>query len=191
MGKSKIVFGNEVLIDLTADTVTKEKLLKGYTAHGADGEVVAGECAFDVDSSECTAKPSEVLSGKTFAKGGQIHTGDMVNNGGVTGVISTKGAVYSIPQGFHDGSGTVAIDSTEQSKLVPGNIKQGVTILGVVGSHEGGTVVNAQSKEVTPAKTSQTVIPDSGYDYLSQVTVLAIPYVESENAAGGTTVTIG
>lgn len=33
-------------------------------------------------------------------------------------------------------------------------------------------------------------LPDEGYDYLSQVTVAAIPYVESDNAAGGKTATI-
>lgn len=42
MAANKVVFGNEVLIDLTADTVTKESLLKGYTAHTASGTVVTG-----------------------------------------------------------------------------------------------------------------------------------------------------
>ena len=48
-----------------------------------------------------------------------------------------------------------------------------------------------QAKEVTPSTSEQTILPDEGYNYLSQVKVKAIPYVESENAAGGTTVTIG
>lgn len=51
--------------------------------------------------------------------------------------------------------------------------------------------VRAQSKSVTPATTPQTVLPDEGFNYLSQVMVAAIPYVESDNAAGGKTVTIG
>ena len=55
MGRSKVVLGGEVLIDLTGDTITKDKLLKGYTAHGADGEELVGECEFDVDSSQATA----------------------------------------------------------------------------------------------------------------------------------------
>lgn len=51
----------------------------------------------------------------------------------------------------------------------------------------------AHGKTVTPSTKEQTVLPDSeeGYNYLSQVTVKAIPYNESENPAGGTTVTIG
>jgi hypothetical protein len=54
----------------------------------------------------------------------------------------------------------------------------------------GSEDVNAQTKTVTPTTTSQTVTPDTGYNYLSQVTVNAIPYTETDNAAGGKTVTI-
>lgn len=48
-----------------------------------------------------------------------------------------------------------------------------------------------QSKSVTPTTTQQVVLPDNGFTCLSQVTVAAIPYEESSNSAGGTTVTIG
>ena len=114
----------------------------------------------------------------------------MPNNGSVTGTISTKAGEYTIPQGYHDGSGKVGINSTEQAKIIPNNIKAGIEVLGVTGTYSGESVT-AQSKTVTPSTTSQTVTPDANYDYLSQVTVNAIPYVESDNAAGGKTVTIG
>lgn len=55
----------------------------------------------------------------------------------------------------------------------------------------GSEGVKAQAKTVTPSSVQQTVLPDAGYTHLSQVTVAKIPYVESENSAGGTTVTIG
>lgn len=191
MANSKIIFGGEVLIDLTADTIVADKLLNGYTAHGADGEAISGTCDYDANTQDATATMAEILAGKTAYKNGAKLTGAMPNNGAVSGTISAKNESYTIPQGYHDGSGSVSISSAEKAKIIAGNIKQGVTILGVVGTHEGGTVVNAQTKTVTPSKAAQTVLPDDGYDYLSQVTVNAIPYTESQNSAGGTTVTIG
>ena len=193
MGYSKIIYDGRTLIDLTGDTVKADKLLKDYTAHGADGEVINGSCTYDVDSSGATATASEILSGKKAAVKGSIVTGTMKNNGAVSGTISTKDGNYTVPQGFHDGSGKVGIDETEKLKLISENIREGVTILGVSGSMSGTEDAHPQAKTVTPSSTSQTIIPDadSGYNYLSEVTVEAIPYAESENPSGGTTVTIG
>ena len=191
MANSKVVFGGEVLIDLTADTVKKDKLLKGYTAHGADGEPIVGDCEFDANTQDATATETEILSGKTAYNKGNKVTGKMPNNGAVAGKISTKAGKYTVPQGYHDGSGTVQIDSTEQEKIIPSNIRDGVTILGVEGTMSGSEGVKAQSKTATPKTTAQTVLPDNGYTHLSQVTVEPIPYVESDNSAGGKTITIG
>lgn len=191
MANSKIVFGGEVLMDLTADTVTKDKLLKGVTAHGADGEAITGECTFDSDTQDATVTVAEILKDKTaYARGGKL-TGTMPNNGAIDEEISERDQKITVPQGYHDGSGTVGIAGTEKSKLVPDNIRQGVTILGVEGNMSGMEGIKAQTKEVTPSRSAQTILPDAGYNYLSQVSVKAIPYVESPNAAGGLTVTIG
>ena len=114
----------------------------------------------------------------------------MKNNGAVSGTISTKEGTYTVPQGYHDGSGKVSISTTEQNKLIPTNIRNGVTILGVTGTMSGSESEKKQSKTVTPTVTGFDVLPDSGYTCLSQVTVGAIPYTESNNSAGGVTVTI-
>lgn len=190
MAINKVIYGGEVLIDLTSDTVTSEKLLSGVKAHDKSGAQVTGTCTYDADTSDANAKNSEILSGKTAYVNGEKVTGAMKNNGAVTGTIATKEQEYTIPIGYHDGSGKVSIDSTEQAKIIAANIKQGVTILGVEGTLEPSSEVTAQPKSVIPSKNEQTVLPDDGYDYLSQVTVAAIPYEESENPAGGTTVTI-
>ena len=191
MAISKVIYGGNTLIDLTADNVKADKLLKGYTAHGADGEVINGSCDYDANTQDATATEAEILTGKTAYNKGAKVTGKMKNNGAVSGMISTKAQKYTVPQGYHDGSGTVQIDSTEQAKLIPANIREGVTILGVGGTMSGSEGVKAQSKSVTPSTEQQTVLPDTGYTHLAQVTVAPIPYVESDNSAGGITVTIG
>lgn len=191
MAISKVVYGGNTLIDLTADTIKADKLLEGYTAHGADGEPVTGTCTFDADTQDATATDAEILNGKIAYVRGNKVTGKMKNNGAVSGTISTKTGKYTVPQGYHDGSGAVEIDATEQAKLTPANIREGVTILGVEGTMSGTEDANPQAKSVTPSTAEQVVLPDADYNYLSQVTVAAIPYAESDNAAGGKTVTIG
>lgn len=191
MAISKVVFGGETLLDLTNDTVTADKLLTGFTAHGKDGEAITGACTFDADTKDATVQEAEVLVGKTYYANGVKKTGTMLNHEGAGGSINTKDGSYSIAAGHHDGSGKVTIDPTEQSKIIPTNIRSGITILGVEGTVSGIEGVKAQAKSVTPSKSEQIVLPDEGYNYISQVTVKAIPYVESSNPAGGTTVTIG
>lgn len=125
---NKVIYGGQILIDLTSDTVVAEKLLAGYKAHGADGKIVTGTCDYDMNTQEANATAAEILSGKKA---------------------------------------------------------------GVAGSMSGTEGANPQAKTVTPTTSQQEILPDEGYNYLSQVTVLAIPYVESENPQGGMTVTIG
>lgn len=188
---NKVVLSSgETLIDLSGDTADAAHVLKGSTFHDKSGAPKTGTCEFDSDTSEDTVAAAEMLVGKTAHARGVKITGTMPNNGAVSGSIATKDEQYTVPQGFHDGSGKVGIASAEKAKLIPGNIKSGVQVLGVTGSY-GGESINAQTKSVTPSFTQQVVQPDDGYDYLSAVTVAAIPVAYADNAAGGRTVTIG
>lgn len=187
---NKVIYNGTTLIDLTSDTITPDKLLSGYTAHDKSGATITGTNTYDSDTSDDTVAVAEMLIGKTaHARGAQL-TGTMPNNGSVTGVISGVDQEYTVAQGYHDGSGKVGISATEKAKLIAGNIRQGVEILGITGTMSGEEGVNAQTKTVTPSATSQTVMPDTDYNYLTEVTVNAIPYETSSNAAGGITVTI-
>lgn len=190
MAINKVVFGNQTLIDLTADTITPADLQSGVTAHDASGAAITGTSTKDSDTTDATATVGEILSTKTAYARGTKLTGTMPNNGAVSGVITTKAQEYSVPQGYHDGSGKVKIDTTEQAKIIDSNIKAGVQILGVTGTYTG-EAISAQTKSATPYTTAQTILPDSGYDYLSEVDIAAIAYTETPNAAGGVTATIG
>lgn len=188
---NKVVIGKETKLDLTADTVTPDKLAKGITAHDKSGAPITGTSTKDADTSDATAAVAEVLNGKTFYARGAKMTGTMPNNGEVNGEISTVSGKYTIPMGFHDGAGGVTIAATEQAKLVPTNIRAGVTVLGVKGSMSGSEGMKPQAKSVTPTFEQQVVLPDKAYNCLSQVTVQAIPATYVDNAAGGQTLTIG
>lgn len=190
MAINKIIYGGNTLIDLTGDTITPDQLAQGVTAHDKSGAVITGTSTKDSDTQDATAAVAEILKGKTaYARGAKL-TGTMPDNGAVTGSITTKAQQYTIAQGYHDGGGKVSISTTEQAKIIPDNIREGITILGVEGTMSGTEDAKPQAKTVTPSTSEKTVLPDEGYNYLSQVTVAAIPYEEADNAAGGKTVTI-
>ena len=165
---NKVVYGGETLIDLTSDTVDAAHLLKNITAHDKSGAPVTGACEYDAKTTDATAVASEILSSKTAYVNKAKVTGTMANNGSNNVTVASK-AGASIPAGYYDGSGKAVLDSSSASALVATNIRQGVTILG----------------------TEQTVTEASeDLDYITQVTVAAIPYTETDNAQGGKTVVI-
>ena len=93
---------------------------------------------------------------------------DGIINQGAVSVTVQEGETYTIPKGYHNGSGTVS---------------------GVA----GGGNYNLQSKTATPTKKQQNVTPDAGYYGLSDVTVAPIPDayqdVSSTTAAAGDVLT--
>ena len=187
---NKLVVGNDVKFDLTGDTVAPNTLLTGATAHDKSGAQITGTCTYDSDTSDATVAVAEILKDKTaYARGAKI-VGTMPNNGAKNYTISNLND-QTISLGFYDGSGKISIDSAEKAKIIPANIKNGVSILGILGTMTGQEDLKVQSKTVAPTFTEQTILPDSGFDYLSQVVVSAIPMTESENTAGGLTLTIG
>lgn len=187
---NKVIYGGNTLIDLTGDDVSASDVLSGKKFHLPSGAQGTGTCDFDADTSDATAVAAEILLGKTAYKNGSKLTGTMPNNGGTDVTVSTV-AGATIPQGYSDGSAKAVIDSASAAALIAANVRENITILGVVGTMSGSEDVHAQAKTVTPTTSQQIVAPDSPtYNYLSQVTVTAIPYTETDNAAGGKTVTI-
>lgn len=187
---NKIVLGDgTVLIDLTMDDVKPEHVQKGIKFHDKTGAEKTGASTKTVDASGVTAEPAEVLDGETFGRGNEVAKGTMPNNSGKDVLVTNKSGT-AIPRGYYDGAGTAKISDEDAGKLVPANIKEGVTILGITGEF-GADDISAQSKEVTPTFADQQVSPDVGYTFLSGVLVKAIPVLYTDNSAGGKTVTIG
>lgn len=87
-----------------------------------------------------------------------------IENCGAVSATVMEGDTFTIPQGYHNGSGTVS-------------------------AVKGGGNYSLQSRTVTPTKAQQAITPDSGYYGLSDVTVAAIPEiyqdVSSVNAEAG------
>lgn len=187
---SKVVLSNgETLIDLTQDDVRPEHVQKDIYFHDKAGVRQKGTNTKTVDASEATAEAAEVLEGRTFGKGNEMQTGTMPDNSGKNVEISTLGGT-PIPKGYSDGSSVAKLADTEIAKLVASNIKEGVTILGVMGDF-GADDISSQSKTVTPTFEKQVINPDDGYTFLSSVEVEAIKVDRKDNEAGGVTVTIG
>lgn len=187
---SKVVLANgDVLIDLTQDDVKPENVDSGIYFHDKTGKRQQGASTKTVDASEATAEAAEVLEGRTFGKGNEMHTGTMPDNSGRNVEISTINGT-PIPKGYTDGSAYAKLSDAEIAKIIAGNIKEGVTILGVEGTF-GTDDFSAQSKTVTPTFETQIINPDEGYAFLSSVEVEAIKVDRKDNEAGGVTVTIG
>ncbi len=119
------------------------------------------------DTTGATVAAEDILTGKTaFGASGSV-TGSMTNNGAQTETITKLADSIKIKQGYHNGSGTVSIDSAEKAKIISVNIKAGVTVLGVTGSTSvvdtsdgtatAGTIVSGSTAYVAGQKIAGTL----------------------------------
>lgn len=182
MGISRVEYDGRLLIDISSDTVKEENLLEGQTAHNSNGDAIVGTCPFDMKTTEFTAFAEHILEGKTAGVNKQMVTGTMKDNAAEEHNISKATEVFKIPQGYHDGNGTVKIKLSEMNKLKPENIRAGVEILGVSGEMTGTEGENP-SPTITvkaPLKEDLSVQPEGDYTCFKEVIVEAVPYEETD-----------
>lgn len=82
-----------------------------------------------------TAKPAEVLSGKTFYSGNDISEGTMIDRGAISKDLGI-GETYTIPAGYHNGNGRVA-SSVSSVSANASQVLSGATFYGANGRQTG------------------------------------------------------
>lgn len=99
----------------------------------------------------------------------------IADNGAVSQKLDTTTASYTVPAGYHNGSGTVSVELEEKTVTANGVV---TPTAGKVLSKITVNVENApklQEKTAVPSKEAQEIVADEGYDGLSKVSVQAIP----------------
>lgn len=99
-----------------------------------------------------TAQAQDVLEGKTIGTEEGLVTGTMPNHGTISRTITTQGGSYTIPEGYHNGSGKVTVNI---SNLYARNIRSGVNVGGVIGTFTGG----AGTVKTSPTGPNGYIIP--------------------------------
>lgn len=144
-----------------AKTVTPTKSSQTAVASGVytTGAISVGAIPsnyVDVSGSTNVSAGNLLTGTKAYNSSGTLVTGNMANNGANNVTISSKSGA-TIPSGYYNGSGKAVIDSTSSTNLVEGNIKKGISILGITGTFEGGGgSSNIQSGSVNLTTSSST-----------------------------------
>ncbi|MNW50264.1 hypothetical protein D3C74_277120 [compost metagenome] len=169
-------------------TTTNQAIPAGYTSGGTvagSGNLVSGNIRLGVNlfgvtgsldpgtQTGGTAEPDQVLAGETFTNDLGVQTGTMPNNGSVT--ITPSGSAQTIPEGYHDGTGTVSAVIFDAAKVL-----EGTTIAGTAGTMDD----NGALGTITPGTTNQTI--PAGYT--SGGTILGDIDLLSENIKNGITI---
>ena len=119
-----------------------------------------------------TATAAQVLTGYTFTNSSSVGaSGTMANKGAVTGSITTSGGSYTIPAGYHNGSGKVtgptlaSLIGSNVTLANAANLLTGYTAYGKSGTKYTGSMKNngAVTKTFTPSSSAQSYTIPAGY----------------------------
>ena len=116
---------------LQSKSVTPTKSQQSVTAdngyYGLSGVTVRAIPEAYQDVSSVTATAGDVLATKVFVESdGTVSAGTMPNNGAVSATLNTTTTSYTVPTGYHNGSGTVSI-TLESKSATPTKSSQTIT----------------------------------------------------------------
>lgn len=115
-----------------------------------------------VDTSDATATAAQILDGATAYVDGELVEGTMPNNGAVTETLDTETTSYSVPAGYHSGTGTVSV-SLETKSATPtkspqtispstGKLLSSVSVAAIPEAYQDVTGVTAVAADVLTGK---------------------------------------
>ena len=148
---------------LQAKTVTPTKKQQNITAdsgfYGLSGVTMAAIPEAYQDVSSVTAVAGDVLTGKVFVTAdGTVTAGEMINNGSVDKTLDITTITYTIPKGYHSGSGKVQIvletktvtptKSVQKVTATSGKVLSEVTVDAIPAAYQDVTGVTAKAANV-------------------------------------------
>ena len=135
--------------------------------------VYGDETLVDLTDSKLVDSGKLLNGTSAYGRSGEKVNGTMADNGAVSKTLNTITKLYTIPEGYHNGSGTVSI-TTQTKTATPSTSSQTISPdTGKVLSSVTVDAISTQTKTATPSTSSQDITPDTG-KYLSKVTVSAI-----------------